>query len=123
MVVLGEGKTSEEFSGKVVVGSENFLEGLISSTWQEKGFELYTPENQQRPEIINHPDSINHPDHYNWLPGVECIKVTQHFSFNLGNAIKYIWRAGRKPDNTVLQDLRKAVKYLEYEIKKIESEV
>jgi hypothetical protein len=67
-------------------------------------------------------EAINHPDHYNWLPGVECISIAQHFNYNLGCAIKYIWRAGRKPDNTVIQDLKKAIRYLQYEIEKIESE-
>ena len=40
-------------------------------------------------------DTVNHPAHYNTHPsGVECIEITEHFNFNIGNAIKYLWRAG-----------------------------
>lgn len=59
-------------------------------------------------------DQIN-PQHYKSHPsGVECITVTEHFNFCLGNAIKYIWRAGLKGD--ALEDLEKAKWYLEREI-------
>lgn len=45
---------------------------------------------------------INHPDHYNQHPtGIECIRIVEHFNFNLGNAIKYIWRAGLKSANAI----------------------
>lgn len=60
-------------------------------------------------------DPVNHPKHYTSHPsGVECITVTEHMSFNLGNAIKYIWRADEK--GSALEDLRKAAWYLEREI-------
>ena len=61
-------------------------------------------------------EKVDHPKHYNWIPGVECIDVVEHMSFNLGNATKYIWRAGMKPDESKITDLRKAVFYLEREI-------
>jgi hypothetical protein len=65
------------------------------------------------------PDPVNHPPHYNKHPsGVECITVTEHFNFNLGNAIKYIWRAGEKGD--ALEDLRKARWYLDREVGRLE---
>ena len=61
-------------------------------------------------------DKIN-PDHYKGHPsGVECIKVTEHMNFCTGNAVKYIWRAGQKGD--YVEDLKKAVWYLEREIAK-----
>lgn len=48
-------------------------------------------------------DTVNHPKHYNDHPsGVECIDIVEHYNFNLGNAIKYIWRAGLKSDNPML---------------------
>ena len=60
-------------------------------------------------------DNINHPKHYTEHPsGVECIQVTEHMGFNLGNAIKYIWRADLK--NNALEDLQKAVWYVNREI-------
>jgi hypothetical protein len=64
-------------------------------------------------------DDVNHPQHYNAHPsGVECITITEHMGFNLGNAVKYIWRAGLKSDSPA-KDLKKAVWYLEREIARI----
>ena len=64
-------------------------------------------------------DSVNHPRHYNSHPsGIECIDVVEHMGFNLGNAIKYIWRAGLKSSDPV-EDLRKAIWYAEREISRI----
>ena len=60
--------------------------------------------------------SVNHPDHYNSIPGIECIDVVEHFNFNLGNAIKYIWRAGLKQGADWRTDLEKALWYIEREI-------
>lgn len=62
-------------------------------------------------------DNINHPSHYTSHPsGVECIEITRHMDFLLGNALKYIWRADLKDD--ALEDLQKAQKYLEWAIDK-----
>lgn len=66
-------------------------------------------------------DPVNHPRHYTSDPsGVECIQITRHRTFNIGNAIKYLWRAGLKDSDATVQDLRKAVFYIEDEIKRIE---
>lgn len=60
------------------------------------------------------------PKHYREHPsGVECITITEAFNFNLGNAIKYIWRAGLK-DPDPITDLRKAIWYIEREISRRE---
>lgn len=60
-------------------------------------------------------EQVNHPKHYNQHPsGVECIDVVEHFSFNRGNAIKYLWRAGEK--GNLVQDLEKAIWYIQREI-------
>ena len=65
-------------------------------------------------------DPIN-PNHYKSHPsGVECIQITEHMPFTLGNAMKYIWRAGLKHD-TPIEDLKKARWYLDREIAKQES--
>ena len=59
--------------------------------------------------------AIDHPAHYTSHPsGIECIEVTAHMGFCLGNAIKYIWRADEKDD--AIQDLRKAMWYIQKEI-------
>lgn len=66
-------------------------------------------------------DPVNHPQHYTAHPsGIECIQVTRHMGFNLGNAIKYIWRADEKEN--AIQDLEKAVWYLNDEIQKRKKE-
>ncbi len=71
-------------------------------------------------------EKINHPAHYNTNKPpcihcgglIECIDIVTHMSFNIGNSIKYIWRAAYK--NNGLEDLKKAAWYLEHEIKKLE---
>lgn len=60
-------------------------------------------------------DLVNHPSHYCSHPsGVECLDITEHMPFNLGNAFKYIWRADLKGRAT--EDLMKARFYLDREI-------
>lgn len=64
-------------------------------------------------------DPIN-PDHYRSHPsGVECITVTESMTFCLGNAVKYIWRAGEKGD--AIEDLTKARWYVDREIARIKA--
>lgn len=65
-------------------------------------------------------DTIN-PQHYRTHPsGVECIQITEHMGFCLGNAVKYIWRAGLKTADAA-EDIRKAKWYLERELLKYDS--
>lgn len=66
-------------------------------------------------------DNVEHPQHYlNHPSGVECITITEHMGFNLGNAIKYVWRADLK--NDAIEDLRKAAWYINREIQKREQQ-
>ncbi len=66
-------------------------------------------------------DPVNSPAHYTSHPsGVECIEITQHMNFCLGNAIKYLWRAGLKL-STPIEDLKKARWYINREIERIEA--
>lgn len=72
------------------------------------------------PPQLDH-DPVNHPSHYTNHPsGVECIQITRHMGFNIGNVVKYLWRAGLKDSAPTLQDLKKAAWYLNDEIKKME---
>ncbi len=65
-------------------------------------------------------DMVNSPPHYKQHPsGVECIQITEHMNFNLGNAVKYIWRASLKNG---IEDLKKAEWYVKREIERIEKE-
>ena len=62
-------------------------------------------------------DPVNHPGHYNKHPsGIECIQITEHMGFNLGNALQYVWRCDLKVD--AVEDLKKAIWYIEREIAK-----
>lgn len=67
-------------------------------------------------------DLVNHPNHYTSHPsGVECISITRHMGFNLGNALKYIWRSDLKHESPI-QDLEKAIFYLKDEIERRSNE-
>jgi len=59
------------------------------------------------------PEAVNHPDHYNQHPaGIECIDVVEEFSFNVGNAISAEFKGSKN------EDLKKAIWYIEREIKR-----
>lgn len=61
------------------------------------------------------------PSHYKAHPsGIECIQITEFMNFNLGNAIKYIWRAGLKDPSNSIEDLSKALWYIEREISRLQ---
>lgn len=64
-------------------------------------------------------DTVNHPSHYNDHPsGIEAIVICEHFGFNVGNAVKYLWRAGLKSSDPV-EDLKKAAWYVNREIERL----
>lgn len=65
-------------------------------------------------------DPVNNPIHYTTHPsGIDCIQISEHMNFCLGNAIKYIWRAGQKGER--LEDLEKARWYIQREIERVKS--
>lgn len=65
-------------------------------------------------------DPINRPEHYTSHPsGVECIAITEHMNFCIGNAIKYLWRAGLKDGTSALEDLQKSRWYVSREIERL----
>lgn len=68
-------------------------------------------------------ETVNHPSHYTTHPsGIECIQITEHHNFCVGNAMKYMWRAGLKGDTQAqqLEDLKKARWYIDREISRLE---
>ena len=84
---------------------------------------------------IKEDENVSHPSHYTWLKdkcGIEVIDITRHLDFDLGNAIKYILRAGRKPiinenlsddfHRAAIQDLKKALFYINDKIDMLENE-
>ena len=68
-------------------------------------------------------DNVNHPDHYNHGK-IEVIDFIEdkELGFHLGNAVKYISRAGRKNSDKTVEDLRKAVWYINRQIQRLERE-
>lgn len=71
-------------------------------------------------------DKVNHPPYYTWLKdlcGIEVIDITRHMDFDLGNAVKYILRQGRKSEEGMtdkekaIEDLQKAIFYINDKIK------
>ena len=73
-------------------------------------------------------ERVNHPAYYNKHPsGVECIEIVRHHNFNVGNAIKYLWRQGLKTEEGMsdkdkqIEDLKKAIFYITDEIKRLEN--
>lgn len=108
------------FSGRDTGASFWQLDGAVNDivAWQyaEKG---KTPSADEWVEDSSNEvlevDMVNNPKHYTSHPsGIECIEITRHMSFNLGNATKYIWRCDLKKD--AIEDLKKAVFYLNDEI-------
>jgi Protein of unknwon function (DUF3310) len=70
-------------------------------------------------------DSVNHPSHYCSHPsGVEAITICEHHDFCIGNALKYLWRAGLKGDDTnkFIEDLKKSVWYINRRIAFLEAQ-
>jgi hypothetical protein len=74
-------------------------------------------------------DRVNSPAHYTSHPsGIEAITIAEHYNFCIGNAIKYLWRAGLKKESSLsarqkeIEDLNKALYYIKRQIKNLESE-
>ena len=77
-------------------------------------------------------DMVNHPSHYTWLKelcGIEVIDITRHMDFSLGNALKYILRAGHKEESGMtntqkaIEDLEKAKWYIDDKINQLKFKV
>lgn len=89
--------------------------------------------NERKPptELVKSDDEAINPKHYRNTSAkcsycgepIECIDVVEHMGFSLGNAVKYIWRVGQKPGESVLRDLKKAAWYIAHEIGKIEKAI
>ena len=82
---------------------------------------IYPIPNKQILEFTNG-DRVNHPAYYKDPSGIECIDVARHRDFNIGNALKYLWRAGFKQEEGIsdidkqIEDLKKAIFYINDEI-------
>ena len=72
---------------------------------------------------------VNHPDYYNSHPsGIECIDIIRYYCFDIGSAMKYLWRAGLKKEMGLdekqkeIEDLNKAIWYIKDRIKQLEDD-
>lgn len=114
----------EAKSKKVTLNSQQVAVAKDAGITPERMAELVKQHSRpkrrmQSADIVatHHTDMVNHPPHYTNHPsGVECIQITEHMNFCLGNAIKYIWRADLK--GSTIEDLEKAVFYVQKEIKR-----
>lgn len=124
-------------SGKVYQSEKNSCitdeQGDESHYWCDGEHALFfekLEENTTEPMVNDNEreDKVNHPSHYTWLKdmcGIEVIDITRHLDFNMGNAIKYILRSGRKSENgysnkdKAIEDLKKAIFYINDEINNV----
>jgi uncharacterized protein DUF3310 len=77
---------------------------------------------KQKMANLNTLETVDHPKHYNSHPsGIECIDVIEHMTLNVGNAVKYCWRAGLKHPGaaSTIEDLQKASWYINREIERL----
>lgn len=107
----------------------NFIRNYFhkeDTTWTNNLYGLQT-------EAVHEPahSTVDHPNHYTWLKdvcGIEVIDLVRHFDFNLGNSLKYILRSGHKTEQgytckeKTIEDLKKAIWYLQDEINTLTNE-
>lgn len=94
---------------------------LTIDQWEAISTKIFYQESEKLSRIDDDEfNPVSNPKHYNSHPsGIECIEITRHHNFNIGNAIKYLWRQGLKDGSPSEEDLRKAIWYIEDEIKKV----
>jgi hypothetical protein len=82
----------------------------LESGWRQQLFPARTEHKTFAERLNPLVDMVNHPPHYRHPSGIECIRITRHMSFTIGNAVKYIWRTEHKNGR---QDIDKARWYLD----------
>lgn len=151
LVMLPEHAGDDEKSGLIEVpdgadkyvyfneyDNANFYKGDFDAVWQDdeywdhdmddyksycKKFSVVLWQRYIQPESLPFvDDEVNHPSHYTTHPsGIECITITRHHDFAIGNAIKYLWRAGLKDSDNEIQDLEKAIWYINDKIEQLKN--
>lgn len=114
---------------RMYVGNGNHITGECSVVYMDDtAIKKYFDETKT-PKLIESKDNVNHPSHYTKHPsGVECIDIVRHYCFAVGNAIKYLWRAGLKgdaymtPKEKEIEDLNKAIWYIKDRIETLKKE-
>lgn len=101
-------KTDDDFCKQYCTPKLGWTKSGRALCRKESRCEEYT---RHAESIVKTHEAVHHPKHYTKHPsGIECIQVTRCLTFDLGNAVKYIWRAGQK-DN-IVQDLEKSLWYI-----------
>lgn len=111
---------------KMYVGRGNHISGESAAVYMDDNTIKKYFEESKIPKLAEKESAVNHPKHYNSHPsGIECIEIARHYCFSVGNAIKYLWRAGLKQEEGLtskqkeIQDLHKAIWYLNDRIKEL----
>jgi hypothetical protein len=119
--VLMDGESGHTCFNETELEFEHIYDALSSPAPKVDSRLIDTPEVEGFDEWVDsmHEEVVNHPSHYTSHPsGIECIQVTEHMNFNLGNAVKYLWRSDLKAE-TPIEDLQKARWYIEREIQRL----
>lgn len=100
------------------------LKELLTEVAEKYFDEIMTDAKTRRMEQSNEDDIISHPNHYCKGRKYEPKDVIHDWGldFNLGSAVKYLSRAGRKEHNSKQQDLEKAIQYIQFELEEIKKE-
>lgn len=125
-VITGTGK---KYFYKLGENPKNYKDGKWCEIWNKynsandfiKDGDIVLWQRYTQPESLPFvDDEVNHPSHYTAHPsGIECIQITRHHDFAIGNAIKYLWRAGLKNSDNEIQDLEKAIWYIQDKINQL----
>lgn len=116
----GQHDATRRQQSRFAAGAVPFFMLDDSAAYKEKQQTQDLPTDLPTPSVVS--DMVNHPPHYTSHPsGVECITITEHMTFCVGNAIKYLWRAGLKGKSDI-EDLRKALWYIDREITRREKQ-
>lgn len=115
----GSREEAERLRYECVKWDDGFVRGPVQRKSDPNPFEVKSPEAVAVAVAV---DDVNQPAHYTSHPsGTECLDIVRHFNFNIGNVIKYCWRAGLKTPDP-LKDLKKARFYIDDEIKRLEKQ-
>lgn len=107
-----EGRVIHSDRYRFTVNWASSIRGVIGYEHGDETVELLTATSS---------DPVNTPTHYQHPSGIEVIEITRHESFLRGNVLKYVMRAPYKGNE--LEDLKKAAKYLSWEIERVENAV
>lgn len=122
VVGIPEPTAAEQVEGQAHRDREALVHALFQHPWLvslAEGDLLHQPRAASAPPAA---DRVQRPAHYTQHPsGIEAITITRWMNFNLGNAMKYLFRAGHK-DPDPREDLRKAIRYIEFELENLEQQ-